>query len=337
MRRLNLVEPEKIVREEVPAPEPSESQAIIRVAYVGICGSDLHAFHGKHPFIHCPIVPGHEFSGRVEKGGALASGTRVTVVPQVVCGRCYQCRTGRYNICRDLKVIGCQTDGAMADFVAVPADKVIPLPEEVSLKTAALIEPLAVGHHALMRGGMKRGDRVLILGAGVIGLLAAMVAKALGAQTVAVTDIDGRALERALAHGADYAVNTSETDLGEWIAAEIADGFDLILECVGCEATARQAVEVARKGSDVVIVGVHPSQPRLNLARIQDAEIRLIGSLMYMNEDYHAIIDLLRRQRLDVADLITHVFPFEDYEKAFATALDPASGRFKVMIEIAPE
>lgn len=334
MRRLNLIEPGRIVREDVPVPEPREHEMLIRTAYVGICGSDLHAYHGTHPFIACPIVPGHEFSGFVARGGELPEGTRVTVVPQLVCGQCYPCRTGRYNICQALKVLGCQSDGAMADFVLAPADKVVALPEEVPLDLAALIEPLAVGHHALTRGDMNPGDRVLIFGAGVIGLLAGLVAKALGAGEVALVDVADPALERAARHGIDHTINSTKTDLRDAIADRAPDGFDLVLECVGCEDSARRVIEVARKGSTVVIVGVFPSEPRIDMARVQDAELSVVGSLMYWNDDYEAIITLLRAGMLDVKDLITHVFPFEDYETAFATALDPSSGRFKVTLQL---
>ena len=164
-----LEKPQKIVIRDVAKPVPESGQILIKVKRIGICGSDIHAYYGKHPFISCPIVQGHEFAGEVVETGALAktikSGDRVTVMPQLTCGKCYQCRTGNYHICSSLKVIGCNVDGAAQEYVCVDENLAMKLPNSVSYDFGTLVEPLAVSVHSLGRLKRIEGRKVLILGA----------------------------------------------------------------------------------------------------------------------------------------------------------------------------
>ncbi|MBD3353518.1 MAG: alcohol dehydrogenase catalytic domain-containing protein, partial [Candidatus Lokiarchaeota archaeon] len=157
MRRVKLTEPNKAIIEEVPYPKCGPNDVVMKIAYCGICGSDLHASIGEHPFVPLPATPGHEFSGWIEDVGANVSefkkGDRVTSEPNLVCGKCYNCSIGRYNICENLRVMGCQGDGAMADFFLLPANKTVPIPDNLNMKHAALVEPVAVGCHASHRAG----------------------------------------------------------------------------------------------------------------------------------------------------------------------------------------
>ena len=207
MRRLIIPEPKNIILENVEEPTPGSKEVTIKIAYCGICGSDLHAFKGEHPFISLPATPGHEFSGIVSTIGKnvydFKAGDRVTVEPSLVCGQCYNCKTGRYNICLNLRVMGCQGDGAMADYLIVPADKVVPIPKNLSLKHAALVEPLAVGVHAVKRGGDLFNKNVVIIGAGTIGLSVLLCVVKAGAKNIIITDLSYERLELARQLGAN--------------------------------------------------------------------------------------------------------------------------------------
>jgi len=217
MKQIKLTLPENLSIEEVPKPQPKGKEVLIKVRNCGICGSDIHAYFGKHPFISTPIVLGHEFSGDVEEVGSrvknIKVGERVTVEPSLVCGKCYQCQEGRYNICQSLKVIGCQAPGALAQYITVPAEKVIPVPESVSYEKAAMIEPTAVGFHSVRRSHLKKGDNVLILGAGPIGILTLQAVRAGGAGKIIITDLNDCRLNMAKRLGADYPLNPAKENI----------------------------------------------------------------------------------------------------------------------------
>lgn len=338
MKQAQLYAPEKIRLIESPRPSPNPDEILIAVARVGICGSDLHAYHGRHPFIQLPVVPGHEFAGTVVEVGAsvhdFAPGQRVTVEPSLVCGVCYNCTHGRYNICEQLKVIGCQTDGAMGDYLAVPAAKALLLPDTLTWDQAALLEPLAVAVHAVRRAELQPGANVLILGAGTIGLMTLQTAKALGAGQVVITDLIPERLELAQALGADCAVNPTITDLAQ--ALEGTFGLpcaEVIIECVGVTATVRDAIRVACKGARIVLAGVFEKEVPVNLGLVQDRELELVGTLMYKDDDFPTALELVRNGKVKVEPLITHRFPLSQAAQAYATA-DERRGSVKVLIEV---
>ena len=180
-----MTAPGEIEFREVPVPEPEENQVLVKIRKIGVCGSDIHVYHGEHPFTSYPVTQGHEVSGEIEKLGSgvkgWKAGQKVTIQPQVVCGKCYPCRHGKYNLCEELKVMGFQTTGVASDYFAVDAAKVTPLPEEMSFDEGAMIEPLAVAVHAVKRAGNVEGAKIAVLGAGPIGILVAQTAKGLGA------------------------------------------------------------------------------------------------------------------------------------------------------------
>ena len=179
-----MTEPGKIEFREIPVPEAGLGQVLVRIMEIGVCGSDIHVYHGEHPFTSYPVTQGHEVSGVIEKLGkgveGLKVGQKVTIQPQVVCGECWPCRNGKYNLCESLKVMGFQTTGVASEYFAVDAEKVTPLPEEMSLEEGAMIEPLAVAVHAVRRAGDVRGRDICVLGAGPIGILVAQAAKGMG-------------------------------------------------------------------------------------------------------------------------------------------------------------
>jgi L-iditol 2-dehydrogenase len=341
MRRIIIPEPNKITLEIVEELLPGPNEACIKIAYCGICGSDLHAFKGKHPFISLPATPGHEFSGIISALGNGDSdfrvGDRVTIEPSLVCGKCYNCRIGRYNICLNLKVMGCQSDGAMADYLVVPIDKVVPLPDNVTLKEAALAEPLAVGVHAAKRGGVLFNKNIVIIGAGMIGLSTLICVARAGAKNIIVTDLSDERLKIARSLGATQTINASEIAPVEKILnIQPDEGIDIAFECVGIESSIRDAMDVVRKGGRVVVVGVFGDEVKVNMANVQDRELELIGTLMYTKRDFTEAVYMLSNASFSPELFITSVFPLDEPVEAFNAALN-SKENIKVIIEVNKE
>jgi L-iditol 2-dehydrogenase len=334
-----MVEPGAIEFREIEKPELKSDQVMMRTRRIGVCGSDIHVYHGMHPYTGYPIVQGHEVSGLVAAVGEHVSGfsvgDKITFAPQVVCGACYPCRNGMYHICEDLKVMGFQTDGTAQEFFPLPSDIVFKLPEDMSLDHAAMIEPIAVAVHAVRKGGDVAGKKVLVLGAGTIGNLVAQVTKAFGAEAVMITDVKDYKLGKAAACGIDFPINTARTNLNQAILTHFGTNrADLILECVGVQDTITQAVNYARKGTSIVIVGVFGEKPVVDLGLVQDRELKLVGTLMYQNSDYEAAIDLVREGKMRLDELVTHRFGFEGYPDAYRTIEESDGEYMKVMIEL---
>jgi L-iditol 2-dehydrogenase len=341
MKQAELFAPEDVRLIETPRPNPGTDELLVAVTLVGICGSDLHAYHGRHPFIELPVVPGHEFAGTVVDAGSQVSdfspGQRVTVEPSLVCGVCYNCTHGRYNICEQLKVIGCQSPGAMAEFLTVPASKALHLPDEVNWDQAVMVEPLAVAVHAARIAQFGQGAKVLVLGAGTIGLMVLQAVKAMGAGRVVVSDLLQDRLDLALDLGADAVVNPATIDLGSALDRALGpERADVIFECVGIAATARDAVRVARKGTRIVLAGVFEEEVSLNLGLVQDHELELLGTLMYAGDDFSIALEMLAQGKVRAEPLITHRFPLDQAARAFATA-DGRAGALKVLVQIDAE
>jgi L-iditol 2-dehydrogenase len=339
MRQARLVEPERVILEEVEKPEPGESQVLIKVKRIGICGSDIHAYYGKHPYISCPIVQGHEFSGEIsdigDKVEGLSEGDRVTVMPQLTCGMCYPCTHGNYNICNELKVIGCQADGAAREYIPVDHQLVVKLPKEMSFDYGALVEPVAVGVHAIRRLGDVSGMNLLVLGAGPIGNLTAQSAKGLGAKSLLITDISDYRLDVAKKCGIDHTLNVEQNILATTLDEVFGpDRADAILECVGIEDTIADAIRLARKGTDIIIVGVFGEKPTVDIGLVQDKELRMIGTLMYKAEDYRLALDLIRAGKISLEPLISRHFCFEDYPQAFSYIEQNRDKAMKVLIDL---
>jgi L-iditol 2-dehydrogenase len=338
MKQVELHAPGEIRLLEVEKPKAGSGEVLMSIARAGICGSDLHAYHGRHPYIQLPVVPGHEFSGTIiELGKGVTQfkvGQRVTVEPSLVCGTCYNCKHGRYNICNHLKVIGCQTTGAFAEYLAVPANKVLALPDTMTWEQAAMIEPLAVGVHAGRIGRIQPGEKVLVMGAGTIGLMAMEAAKILGAESVMITDLLQDRLDLAAKLGADFTINPKTQNLDDEIQKVFGpDGADVIMECVGSAVTARDAIRLARKGTRIVVAGVFEEPVPVDLGLVQDHELQLLGTLMYLNDDFPFAMDAICSGKARVEPLITHRFPLEEAAKAFAVA-DSRKEAIKVMLVV---
>lgn len=324
---------------EIPTPEPGPGEVLVKIMRIGVCGSDIHVYHGEHPFTSYPVTQGHEVAGLVEKLGegvtGLSVGQKVTIQPQVVCGKCWPCRNGKYNLCEELKVMGFQTTGVASHFFAVDAQKVTPLPETMSLDEGAMIEPLAVAVHAVRRAGDAAGRDICVLGAGPIGILVAQAAKGMGARRVMVTDVSGVRLAKAKECGADFCVNTKEKGFGEALVECFGpDKADVIYDCAGNNITMGQAVKYARKGSTIILVAVFAELGKVDLAVLNDHELDLNTSMMYRTEDYEAAIRLADSGKVSLRPLISKHFPFREYLDAYRYIDANRETTMKVLIDV---
>lgn len=339
MTQAIMTEPGNIIYQEVDIPEVKPEQIKVKMKRIGICGSDIHVNHGKHPYTSYPVVQGHEVSAEVVETGKDVTtckvGDKVTIQPQVVCGKCYPCTHGMYNDCEVLKVMGFQTTGMASDYFVVNANKALVLPEEMSWDHGAMIEPLAVAVHAVRRyAADMTGKKAVVLGGGPIGNLVAQTAKALGAEVVLLSELSAYRLDTAKKCGI-ATVNPSEKDLLEAIIEACGeDRADVIFECIGINPTMKQAIAYARKGSHIVGVGVFADLATVDMAAVQDHELTLLGSAMYREEDYIKAIELVAAGKIEFETLITHRFGFREFKKGYDTIDLEKDKAMKVMINM---
>ena len=334
-----MTAPKQITFREIPVPEPGDDQVLVKIMKIGVCGSDIHVYHGTHPFTSYPVTQGHEVSAKVVSWGANVSGfsegQRVTIEPQVYCGKCYPCTHGKYNLCEELKVMGFQTTGTASEYFAVDASKVTPLPEGMTFNEGAMIEPLAVTVHAAKRFPELEGSKVVVLGAGPIGILLAQSCKALGAAQVMVTDVSDYRLELAKECGADFVYNTLNKDFGEAMIESFGpDKADVIYDCAGNDITMGQAIKYARKGSTIILVAVFGKMATVDLAVLNDHELDLNTTMMYRHEDYVDAIRLVGEGKIQLKPLMSKHFAFKDYLQAYQYIDENRETTMKVLIDV---
>lgn len=334
-RRIVVTAVETMELLDEPVPTPADGEVLVRSTYIGVCGSDTHAFHGRHPFIPIPYLPGHEATGVVEELGSGVSnvsvGDRVVVEPTLPCWECKQCRTGNENLCENLQFFGCgYPQGGMADRFVVRADRLHVIPEDIDDLGAALIEPLSTPVHAGRIAGPLEGKAVAILGAGTIGLLMLAVARWSGAKRVVVTDPLPAKRQIALRLGADAVVDAMAPDVADQVRGALGESADVVFDCVAVEATLTAAVDMATKGGTVAIVGVPAKDVVVPVVSMQDNQVRLQGCATYVPEDYAKAIEMLQRGAVDPRSIVTSEFPLDRAGEAFAAS---SSGReIKVLI-----
>lgn len=338
MKQAVMTAPGKIVFRQIDPPTPGQGEVLLRIQRIGICGSDMHVYHGKHPFTSYPVVQGHEFSAVVEEVGKgvinLKPGMKVTSMPQIYCGECTPCRRGDYHICDKLKVQGFQDSGCAQELWVTRADMVVPLPDHFTFEQGAMVEPLAVGVHAVRQAGYIRGKNIVVLGAGTIGNLLAQVAR-VEAGKLLVTDISDYRLELAQKCGIQAVSNSAKEPLST-AAARIfgKDGFEAAFECVGIEKTIESAIDNIQKGGTIVVVGVFGDKPHINLGFVQDRELTLRGTLMYKAADYQRAVELISTGKVKLEPLISKVFPFEQYLDAYRFVIDQGDKSMKVFVNV---
>jgi 2-desacetyl-2-hydroxyethyl bacteriochlorophyllide A dehydrogenase len=291
---------------------------------VGICGSDLHAFNGNHPFIDLPVVPGHEVAGIVDAMGPGATdfkvGDRVLLEPNLVCGHCFYCTSGRYNLCEELKVVGCQTAGALAEAFVAPASRFHRVPDGMTWIEAALVEPMSTATHATRMAGDLRGALVIVLGAGSIGLMTMLAAKAAGASIVAISDpLEGKR-RHAIELGAAAAFDPTNPEFIQAVRTSLPHRPDVVFDCVAGQSSITQAIALAENGGTVMVIGVPRGPVEIPLSIVQDREIRIQGSAMYVDHDVLRAIDLIRDHTVDARRMVTATFSLERAAEAFEAA-----------------
>jgi 2-desacetyl-2-hydroxyethyl bacteriochlorophyllide A dehydrogenase len=311
-------------RVDVPVLRPGE--ALVRMTSAGVCGSDTHALHGRHPFIQLPYAPGHEVIGTVagvtEGVTEVRVGQRVVVEPTLPCWSCKQCRAGRENLCENLEFFGCNySQGGMADFFTIPANRLHLIPDELDDRQAILIEPLSTPVHAVRLAGPLDGKTVAVLGAGTIGLMVLATVLSQGPERVVVTDVLESKRQRALDIGAHAAVDAGRSDAVEAVRDALGESADVVFDCVAIQHTVGQAIAMALKAGTVVVVGVPTADVTVPLALIQDQQVRIQGSATYLKEDYERSIELLVAGQVRPRDFITAAFSLDDVAKAFAASI----------------
>lgn len=340
MRQAILVEPKHIEFKEVAAPKAEDltaHQVLVSIKRIGICGSEIHSYHGLHPATFYPVVQGHEYSGVVIAVGSEVTickpGDHITARPQLVCGKCNPCKRGQYNVCEHLRVQAFQADGAAQDYFVVDDDRVAKLPEGMSLDYGAMIEPSAVGAHASNRTDVK-GKNVVVSGAGTIGNLIAQFCIARGAKNVLITDVSDLRLAKARECGIKHTLNITKKTLKE-AAKELfgEEGYQVGFEVAGMEVSIRSLMETIEKGSDIVVVAVFAKDPALSMFYLGEHELRLIGSMMYRHEDYLTAIDYVSKGIVNLKPLVSNRFAFEEYDDAYKFIDTHRETSMKVLID----
>jgi (R,R)-butanediol dehydrogenase/meso-butanediol dehydrogenase/diacetyl reductase/L-iditol 2-dehydrogenase len=332
-----VVSPKTVDFIERPVMEPAGNEVVVKIAASAVCGSDIHIFSGRHPSVPLPVTVGHEFSGDVVALGRNVSkvreGDRVTVEPCLVCGKCDACLHGNYGYCENISFTYRNGDGAMADYITVKEPYVYRLPDRLSYKAGALIEPMSVATHAVRRADIRLGEKVLVIGAGAIGILVTALCKLSGAGDILVCDYSASRLKMAGEFGASRVINPGKGDSLEKIVEETSGGtgMDKTFECVGRESTFVQAMTSLRRNGLATIIGIF-EEPNItiNAMNFINYEIRVQGSQGYC---WDFPIALRMSERLDLEKLVTHEFPLEDLQRALETCFDPGAESVKVILK----
>ena len=329
--------------EERDIPQVKDDEVLVKLEYVGICGSDLHYYEtgaiGDY-VVEPPFVLGHEPGGTVVEVGKnvthLKAGDRVALEPGKTCGHCEFCKTGRYNLCPDVVFFATPpVDGVFQEYVAHEADLCFKLPNNVSTLEGALIEPLAVGFHAAIQGDAHLGQKAVVMGAGCIGLVSMMALKARGVSEVYVVDIMEKRLKKALELGADGVINGAEENVEQKIR-QITDGrgVDLVIETAGTEITTRQAISIAKKGSNIVLVGYSKSgEMTLPMSLVLDKELTFKTVFRYRHI-YPMAIEAVAQGKVNLKGIVTDIFDLDDVQKAMDYSVNNKTDIVKVVIRV---
>jgi len=342
MKAITLVKPKVFVEELREMPKIKEDEVLVNVKAVGICGSDVHYYEkgriGRY-VVEKPLILGHETSGQVVLVGSKVKnfkiGDRVAIEPGATCGKCEFCKSGRYNLCEDVKFFATPpVDGAFCEFVAVREDYLFKIPKEMPYDVATLVEPLSVGVHASKRSNVSVSDTVLILGLGPVGLLAILASRAFGASKVIAIDVEDIRLNAAKKLGADYVINGRDENLKEKIY-DLTDGKgpDVSFETAGSKQTTKLAFNITKRGGRVVLIGLTPDDfVEINTNEIVDKEYNVYGIFRYANT-YSKALEILSKNQDKAKELITHKFSFDKIPEAFEFVIQNRKNSIKTVIE----
>lgn len=336
MRSLVCLEPGSLAMEERPRPAPAEGEALIRIRRVGICGTDMHIFHGRQPYLSYPRVMGHEFAGEVEvapQDSGLAVGERVVVMPYLSCGTCIACRQDKTNCCSKLEVLGVHRDGALADYVSVPAQFVLKA-DGLSLDQAAMVEFLSIGAHAVRRAAIRPGQNVLVVGAGPIGLAASLFAKLAGAQ-VAVVDTRQDRLDFATRElKVDHVVQLSEDIAAALRAITDDELFDVVFDATGNPKAMETGFAYVAHGGTYVLISVVTSAISFSDPEFHKRETSLLASRNATIADFKTVMRAMREGKVPTEAFASHRARLEELPRALLDWIDPANHVIKALIEV---
>lgn len=336
MKAVLIPEPHKIMVTEVEMETlKSASDILIKVKSGGICGSDMHGYHGTSPFIQYPVVPGHEFAGEVVEVGSdvtdIKIGDHVSVDPVISCGECYACKTGRYNVCSSLQVRGVHTNGGFKEYVSIPAKSCHVLNKDIPWEVACLVEPFTIAAQSLSRGDITENDIVYIAGAGAIGLSIMLTAKSKGA-TVIIADISDNKLERAKKLGADYVINSLKTTLDKFIeASDSIEGITLALDAVGHPSIVEGILPNMMPTGRVVLLGFLKDPTDLIQMHVTKGELEIKGSRLSCNK-FPIVVENIEKEMFDPTKIISHQFDFTDVVDAFDLLINSPDECCKVVL-----
>lgn len=327
----------RFVVEQKSAPAPAAGEVAVRIAYCGICGTDMHVFHGNMDArVGFERIIGHEMSGTVEALGegvtGFSKGQKVVVRPLDHCGDCPACNAGHRHICHNLKFLGLDTDGAMQEVWNVPAHTLHQLPDDMRLDHAALIEPVAVACHDVRMSGLREGEDVVVIGGGPIGVLVAMVARDAGGKVV-ISEVNENRLTIAHEMGFDT-VNPTKSDLvGEINTRTGGKGADVVFEVSGSQPGVDAMTDVAATRGRIVMVAIHAKKPQVDMFRFFWRELQLIGARVYEAADYDKAIALVANGAIAADTVITDVSPLAEIQQAFES-LDASPTALKSLIKV---
>lgn len=336
MRAMVTTKPRTMTFREVPFPEPSAQQALVRVESVGLCGSDYHLYTGDHPYVTYPQIQGHEFCGIVEQlpigyAGMITVGDRVAVEPLISCGTCFPCRNGHYNCCTTLQVLGAHTSGALAEHIAVHADSLHEV-RTLDRETAALVEPVSIGLQAVYRAGVRSGDYVAVFGAGPIGMAATLACMDRGARVMAIDTLMSR-VELAQRMGAERGVVSGDDTLEqirEWTGG---DGPRVVIDATGVPAVIRSAVEVVASSGTIVIVGLSHREVAIPVVEFTRKELNVLGSRNNAHVFAEAV-SLVEKYQTLARSLVTQRYPLDKTGDAILFALEHPDQVEKIIIQV---
>lgn len=312
-----------------------DNEVIVKVMATGICGSDVHIYHGTSPVATYPRVIGHEVVGQViEIGNAVSTlkvNDRVIMEPIEYCGECYACKKGRGNVCQDLKVKGVHVDGGFQEYICTSEDLLHKLPDEISYKQAVMIEPYTIGCQANWRGGVVSGDIVLVYGAGPVGLIVLDTAKSLGA-TCIISDINDQRLEFAKEFGADYTLNPTRDNVEDKVR-ELTNGMgaNVVFDAVGIPSIFSNALKIASVAGSVVSMAFTDEPTPISMLEITKKELNVVGT-RHQTKKFKEVIENFPSRLEKIDKLITHEFHFTEYEEAFKLSDDKNSGAGKIIL-----
>ena len=334
MKSIVFKNAQEVCVEEKAVPELAAGEVLIKVAYAGVCGSDMIIYQGVHPRAKAPLIMGHEFSGTIEKGHpTLPNGTPVTVYPLLSCGHCEPCLNGYAHVCNTLKLIGIDCDGGMAEYVKAPVDKVQAIPRTLSLKLGAFIEPMAVGVHAVRRSGYKSGDRTVVFGAGPIGFSVAACLKYFGASKVIIIEANPHRLGIARKLGFTT-IDAAKEDIREKIK-EYTQGCnaDFAFDCAAHPSVQTYLLDIIKVQGTAVIVGSYKKPAEVDLLKIEFKELTMIGIRVYERRDFEIATQILESGFIDFDLLLTESSPDEAPEQ-FRNILKGTTNTIKTLFRM---